>query len=61
VYSPGPDVVQGAVIFAGKIWYRRQSPDGVETFTASVAYVQSTDDQTQQLLRLGFYRLPRVG
>jgi hypothetical protein len=61
VYLPGADIVQGATIFAAAVWYRRMSPDGVETFTASVAYVQSTDDATRQFLRTGAHALPRVG
>lgn len=56
------DITQGAVMLAGRLWRRRNSPAGVETFGAEgAAYVQRNDPDLALLLRLGPYAAPAVG
>lgn len=54
-----PDTALGAVMLAARIYRRRNTPSGVETFTdVSTAYVARSDPDISRLLRLG---LPRTG
>lgn len=56
------DVVLGATMLAGRLWRRRDSPAGVETFAGDGAvYVQRTDPDVAMLLQLGAYAQPRIG
>lgn len=56
------DVVLGATMLAGRLWRRRDSPAGVETFAGDGAvYVQRTDPDVAMLLQLGPYAPPRIG
>lgn len=56
------DTVQGAVMLAGRVYRRRNSPAGVETFGADgAAYVSRTDPDVAMLLRIGPYADPVVG
>lgn len=56
------DVVLGALMLAGRLWRRRDSPAGVETFAGDGAvYVQRNDPDVALLLGLGPYAAPRVG
>lgn len=61
--EPWPaDVVQGAVMLAGRFYRRRNSPAGVEAFGADgAAYVSRTDPDVAMLLQIGPYAAPVVG
>lgn len=53
---------QGALLLAARLWRRRNSPEGVATFTADGAvYVQRTDPDVAQYLGIGTYAPPVVG
>ena len=58
-----PDhVVLGATMLATRLWRRKDSPSGVETFTDQGAvYVSRNDPDVAQLLRIGNYTPPMVG
>lgn len=56
------DVVQGAVMLAGRTYRRKASPAGVETFGAEgAAYVSRTDPDVAMLLQIGAYAPLDVG
>lgn len=56
------DVQLGATMLAGRLWRRRDSPAGVETFGGDGAvYVQRRDADVDMLLQIGAYTPPRVG
>lgn len=55
-------VVTGAVMLAGRVFRRRNTPDGVQTLTDQGAvYVSRSDPDVAQLLQLGSYAKPSVG
>jgi hypothetical protein len=56
-----PDVYQGAVMLAARLFRRRNSPAGIESMGESVTYVASFDPDLDQFLRRGRYRMPGVG
>jgi len=56
-----PDVYQGAVMLAARLFRRRNSPAGIESMGESVTYVASFDPDLDQFLRRGRYRIPGVG
>jgi hypothetical protein len=52
----------GAAMLAARLWRRRNSPEGVATFTADGAvYVQRNDPDVALLLGIGPYAPPVVG
>lgn len=56
------DTVAGANMLAVRIYNRRNSPAGVQSFGAEgAAYVSRNDPDVAQLLQLGAYTPPRVG
>jgi hypothetical protein len=56
------DHVRGTVMLAARLWRRRNSPEGVATFTADGAvYVQRNDPDIALLLQLGQHAPPVVG
>lgn len=56
------DVVLGATMLAGRLWRRRNSPAGVESFAGDAAvYVQRNDPDVALLLQMGTYAKPAVG
>lgn len=56
------DVLLGTTMLAGRLWRRRDTPAGVETFAGDGAvYVQRTDPDVAMLLQVGAYAEPRVG
>lgn len=60
--SWSPDIVLGATMLAGRLWRRRDTPAGVETFANDGAvYVQRNDPDVALLLGIGSYAPPRVG
>jgi hypothetical protein len=53
---------QGAVMLAARVFRRRNSPAGVESFgELGPIYVQRNDPDVAQLLGLGAYARPKVG
>lgn len=55
-------VTTGAIMLATRLWRRKDSPSGVETFTDQGAiYVSRNDPDVAQLLRLGTFAGPGVG
>jgi hypothetical protein len=49
-------------MLAGRLWRRRNSPAGVESFAGDAAvYVSRNDPDVAQLLGLGAYTPPAVG
>jgi hypothetical protein len=53
---------QGALLLAARLWRRRNSPEGVATFTSDGAvYVQRNDPDVAQYLGIGSYAPPVVG
>lgn len=61
--EPWPDdTVRGAVMLAGRIYRRRNSPGGVEVYGSDGAtYVSRTDPDVAMLLQIGPYADPVVG
>jgi hypothetical protein len=60
---PWPDdTVRGAVMLAGRMYRRRNSPGGVEVYGSDGAtYVARTDPDVAMLLQIGPYAEPVVG
>lgn len=53
---------QGAVMLAARVYRRRNSPSGVESFgELGPLYVQRNDPDIAQLLGMGAYTRPAVG
>lgn len=56
------DVIIGATMLAARLWRRRNSPAGVESFgELGPIYVQRNDPDIALLLGLGNYQRPAVG
>lgn len=53
--------VLGAVMLAGRVHLRRNSPAGVASFGESAVYVSRNDPEVAQLLEIGAYERPAVG
>lgn len=52
----------GAVMLAARLIRRRNSPHGIESFTANgAAYVRRVDPDIAQLLHLGSHAKPQIG
>jgi hypothetical protein len=60
-YTPDAEVYNAAVMLAGRVYRRRNSPGGVELFADSVAYVSRYDPEIQRALRQGAWAWPAVG
>lgn len=57
-----PNVVQGAVMLAARLFRRRNTPDGVLAFGGDAPlYVQRNDPDVALLLGLGSHGKPAVG
>ena len=61
VYRPDAEVYNAAVMLAGRIYRRRNSPGGIEMFADSVTYVARYDPEIQRALRQGAWTVPAVG
>lgn len=63
VTSWAADVVYGANLLAGRLYRRRNSPAGVESFSdlGGAVYVQRNDPDVAQMLGIGTYARPVVG
>lgn len=54
----------GATMLAARVYRRRNSPNGVESFGSELAgavYTRSSDPDVAQLLEIGHYAKPQVG
>lgn len=60
-YTPDDETYRGAVMFAARLYRRRNSPGGIESFADSVTYVARWDPEIARFLRTGDYMLPAVG
>lgn len=61
-WTTAQDVVEGATLLAGRLYRRKNSPAGVETFGAEgAAYVMRMDPDVALLLRLGNHQGPALG
>lgn len=57
-----PYILLGAQMLTTRLWRRKDSPSGVETFTDQGAvYVSRNDPDVALLLKLGTYSPPQVG
>lgn len=55
-------ITTGAVMLAVRLWRRKDSPAGVETFgQLGGAYVMRNDPDIAMLLQLGSYQRPGIG
>jgi len=62
VFVPDAQVYQAAVMLAGKVFRRRNSPGGiVEGFGDTVTYVAKYDPEVQRALHQGSWTMPGVG
>ena len=58
----GADIKQGAVMLAARVWRRRNSPSGVESFAdLTPVYVSRNDPDIAMMLGIGAYATPKVG
>ncbi len=56
------DILQGAVMLCGRLYRRRNSPAGFESFGVDGAvYVQRNDPDIAQMLEIGSWMPPAVG
>lgn len=56
------DIVKGANMLAGRLYRRRNSPNGVESFgDLGPVYVQRRDPDIAMLLHIGSHAFPGVG
>lgn len=54
--------VQGGVMLSARVYRRRNSPSGVESFgELGGVYIQRNDPDVAQLLELGVFKKPVVG
>lgn len=61
VYTPDPETYRGAVMFAAKVFRRRNSPGGIESFADNLSFVARWDPEVARFLRTGDYMTPAVG
>lgn len=57
-----PQTELAALMLAGRLYRRRNSPAGIEAFTdTGAAYVSRTDPDVARMLRIDGYARPQVG
>ena len=54
-------VTLGATMLAARLYHRRSSPGGVESFTDTLIYLPRRDSDVDLLLGIGRYTAPGVG
>lgn len=57
-YAPDDETMGGATRLAGRIWRRRNSPGGIETFADSTMYVARFDPEIERALRMSAWLRP---
>jgi hypothetical protein len=60
VYLPDAETYQAAVMLAGRVYRRRNSPHGIEQFGDSVSFVARYDPDIERALQTGSYARPVV-
>ena len=60
-YTPDGSVYMAAVMLASKLYRRRNSPAGVESFGESVIYTSTKDSEVARALYQGQFAFPAVG
>ena len=55
------DVTLGGTMLAARLYRRRNTPGGIETFTDGAVYVPRRDSDVDSMLHLGAWAPPRVG
>lgn len=61
-YLPPPRIVQGACMWAARLWARRGSPSGLVSFGEfGVVNTPSFDADAERLLGIGRYAKPAIG
>lgn len=58
VFDPDAEVYQAGVMLAARLYRRRNSPGGIESFVDSIAYVSKYDPEIERALRVGPWRRP---
>lgn len=61
VYQPDPEVYQAGVMLAARLYRRRNSAAGIETFADSILYVAKYDPEIERALRSGSWRRAVIG
>lgn len=62
VYTPDGEVMQAAIMLAARLYRRRNSPGGVESFAESIVYISSRlDPEIAKALHQGQFAYPGVG
>jgi hypothetical protein len=56
-----PDLTQGAIMLAARLYRRRNTPAGVESMPDGAVYLPKRDADIDPLLKIGRYAPPRVG
>lgn len=56
-----PDLTQGAVMLAARLYRRRNTPAGIESMPDGAVYLPQRDGDVDPLLKIGRYAPPRVG
>jgi hypothetical protein len=60
-YTPDAEIYSGATMMAARVFRRRNTASGIETFADSVAYVANRDPDIQAFLHTGPFARPRTG
>jgi hypothetical protein len=60
-FRPDDEVMVAALMLAGRLFRRRNSPGGIESIADSVTYVSRYDPEIERALRIGAWLTPQVG
>ena len=60
VFVPDDEVKTGATALAGRLYRRRNTPSGVETFADSTLYVARFDPEIERALWMSGYLAPNL-
>jgi len=57
-YTPDAEVLGASTVLAGRIYRRRNSPSGIETFSDTALFVARFDPEVERGLRMGSWLAP---
>lgn len=57
-YTPDAETLTAATALAARLWRRRNSPGGIETFSDSIMYVARFDPEIERGLRMAGWLRP---
>jgi hypothetical protein len=57
-YVPDAEVLGASTVLAGRIYRRRNSPSGIETFSDTALFVARFDPEVERGLRMGSWLTP---